>query len=56
MVTLLPAIIFLFMIGWYISLLGNDEKAGKKQNKPPKEDNVSILPIIFEENQEITNE
>jgi hypothetical protein len=52
---LFPALIFLFMIGWYISLLGNDEKTGKKQNNPLKKDNVSILPVIFEEKQEITN-
>jgi len=52
---LLPAIIVLFMIGWYISVMCNDKQVGKKQERQSKRDNVSILPILFEENKEITN-
>jgi lipopolysaccharide biosynthesis regulator YciM len=52
---LLPALIVLFMIGWYISVMCNDKQVSKKQERQFKRDNVSILPILFEENKEIIN-
>ena len=34
---------------------GDQKRTGKTQRKPTKEDKVSILPIIYEEKQEITS-
>jgi hypothetical protein len=53
---LLPALIFMFIIGWCMYWMGNQKRKERTQRKPPKEDNVTIMPIILEETQEIENE
>ncbi|HYA77134.1 MAG TPA: hypothetical protein VEF91_00290 [Verrucomicrobiae bacterium] len=52
---LLPAILFIFLIGWCMYCIGNQERPDKKQHKPLKEENVTIMPILYEETQEIIN-
>jgi hypothetical protein len=49
---LLPALIFIGAIGWLMYTLGNLEKPHTPR-KPPKKDNVTLIPIVFEEQQEI---
>jgi hypothetical protein len=57
---LLPMLIFIFLMGWSMYWIG-DQKRPKKRTKktkrgtPPKEDNVTFMPIILEEKPEITN-
>jgi len=55
-IMLLPLLIFVFIIGWSMYWIGNQKRNGKTQRKPPRKDNVTIMPIIFEEPQEIVNE
>jgi len=52
---LLPALIFIAIIGWAMYWIGGQKKPNKIQCKPVEKDNVSITPIVYEENQEITN-
>jgi len=60
-IMLLPMLIVIFIIGWFMYWMGDEKRSTKTQHKPPKQheqpekDNVTILPIIFEEPQEITN-
>jgi len=49
---LLPALIFIGIMGWLMYTLGNPEKT-EAPRKSPKKDNVTLLPIIFEEQHEI---
>lgn len=50
---LLPALISIFLMGW--GLYSMDYQKGNYiiQNKLPKKDNVTIMPIAFDEKQEI---
>jgi flagellar basal body-associated protein FliL len=56
MIILLPVLIFMFVIGWCMYWMGSQKRTGKTQRKPPEKDNVTIMPIIFEETQEVVNE
>jgi len=55
-IMLLPTILFIFLIGWCMYFIGDQKRPDKIQRKPPKKDNVTIMPIIYEETQEIINE
>jgi len=53
---LFPIIAFVFLLGWCLySTGGNKRKKQATPKRPPKKDNVTILPIILEENEEIEN-
>jgi hypothetical protein len=52
---LLPALIVIFIIGWFMYWMGDQKRSDKIQHKPPKKDNVTIMPIAFEEPQEKRN-
>jgi flagellar basal body-associated protein FliL len=56
MIMLLPLLIFVFIVGWCMYWVGDQKRTGKTQRKPSKKDNVTIMPIILEETQEIANE
>jgi hypothetical protein len=51
---LLPALIFIGLVGWLMYALGSPEKKRAKQ-KQPKEDGVTMMPIVFEEQPQINN-
>jgi len=55
-ILLLPAFIFIGAIGWCLYTLGDRKTANRKPTyrKPVEKDNVTLLPIILEEQQEIT--
>jgi hypothetical protein len=59
-IMLFPALIVIFLIGWCMYCIGDRKKPEKIQRKPIKKDNlrddVTIMPIIYEEKQEIMNE
>ena len=58
-IMLLPALIFIFLMGWCMYCIGDQKRPDKIQRKPIKKesgDNVTIMPIIYEETQEIINE
>ena len=54
-IMLLPVLIIIFVMGWCMYCMGDQKRRDKIQCKPPKKDNVSLMPIVFEENQEIIN-
>ena len=52
-ILLLPALICIFIIGWCMYWMGDQKRTDKIHHKLPKKDNVTIMPIFFEEPQEI---
>lgn len=54
---LLPAIIFLWIIGWSLYWIGHQKEPRKAQpsSSPKEEDYVSLIPIVLEEPSEIEN-
>jgi hypothetical protein len=53
---LLPAIIFLWIVGWSLYWIGHHRESQKTQPSSPKEeDYVSLIPIVFEDPSEIEN-
>jgi len=54
-IMLLPALIFIFIMGWFLYWMGDQKRTDKIQRKPPEKDHVSIKPIVFEEPEEIIN-
>ena len=54
-IMLLPAILFVFLMGWCMYLIGDQKRPDKIKRKPVKKDNVTIMPIVYEETQEIIN-
>jgi hypothetical protein len=51
---LLPALIFIGGAGWCMYALGDNHKTTQHEpTRPTKKDNVTLLPIILEEQQEI---
>jgi hypothetical protein len=54
-IMLLPVIVFIFLMGWYMYWIGDQKRPDKIQRKPLKKDNVTIMPIVYEETQEIIN-
>jgi hypothetical protein len=49
----LPLLIPTFFMGWALYSMGYQKGGYKKQQKLLKKDNVTIMPIVFEEQQEI---
>ena len=52
-ILLLPALIPIFVMGWSLYYLGYQKGSYKISQQPPKKDNVTIIPIVFEERQKI---
>ena len=54
---LLPAMLFIFLMGWCMYCIGDQKKPDKIKRKPRKknEDGVTIMPMIYEETPEIIN-
>jgi len=55
-IMLLPALIVMFLIGWCMYYFGGQKKSRKIQPKPNRKDNLTFIPINYEETQEIINE
>ena len=53
---LFSALIFLFFMGWSMYFVGEKKKPKKAKHEAPKEDKVTLLPIILEDNPQIPNE
>jgi hypothetical protein len=57
---LLPALIFIFFMGWTTYWIGDTKRpkaAKQKAQKPkPKQDNITFLPAVLEETPKIVNE
>jgi flagellar basal body-associated protein FliL len=52
----LPAIIFLWIVGWVLYWIGHQRKQQEPQAASPKqEDYVSLIPIVLEDPSEIEN-
>jgi len=54
-ILLFPILMITFAIGWCLCCIGDQKRTDKTQRKNPKKDNVSILPVVFEEEREIMN-
>ena len=56
-VLLLPAIIFLWIIGWSLYWIGHQKEPRKVQpsSHAKEEDHVSLIPMVLEEPSEIEN-
>jgi hypothetical protein len=52
-ILLLPALIFLFFMGWSIYWTGDKKDQKLADRKEPKKENVTLLPAIFEETEQI---
>ena len=55
-IMLLPAAALIGFIGWCLYVLGDQKKATKRKTapvKPYKKDNVTLMPIILDEQEEI---
>jgi hypothetical protein len=53
---LLPALILIGVMGWFMYSIDNNRKPTRRKpthRRPAEKDNVTLLPIIFEEQQEI---
>jgi len=55
-IMLFPLLIFVFIIGWCIYWIGSQKRTDKTRRKQPKKGNVTIMPMILEETQEIIRE
>jgi len=54
LIMLLPALVFIGVIGWCMYALGDNHKTTQHEpTRPTKKDNVTLLPIILEEQQKI---
>jgi len=51
-ILLLPALFFIFILGYGMYWIGRKKKPNIKHQKTPKKDNVTLIPIILEENQQ----
>ena len=52
---LLPAFVFFFIFGWSMYWIGDQKRTDTIQRKQPKKDNVTLMPMVFEEPQEVKN-
>ena len=52
-VFLLPALIAIFIMGWSLCTMDYQKGNYRIPHKLPKKDNVTIIPMAFEENKEI---
>ncbi len=50
---LLPALVFIFFMGWSMYWIGNKKKPEHEKRKAPKKDNVTLLPAILEETEQM---
>jgi len=53
---LLPALIFIFFLGWSMYWTGNKKDQKHAKTKAPEKENVTLLPAVFEEPEQITIE
>ncbi|HKM60677.1 MAG TPA: hypothetical protein VJY36_07380 [Candidatus Bathyarchaeia archaeon] len=44
----LPALIFIFYMGWSQYWIGDQKRPKPKNRTAPKKDNVTLLPAVFE--------
>lgn len=59
-IMLLPMLIVIFFIGWVMYFMGGEKRGDKmhkssKQRKQPEQDNVTFMPVIFEEPEKIAS-
>jgi len=52
-IMLFPELIFIGFIGWCLYSMGN--RKPKQQRTPNKKDNVTLMPIVFEDQPQIKN-
>jgi flagellar basal body-associated protein FliL len=54
-IMLLPALIFIAVVGWFMYSIDNKNSTGRKQThrRTVEERNVTLLPIDFEEQRQI---
>jgi hypothetical protein len=52
-ILLFPVLIFIGFIGWCMYSMGDPKP--KRQKAPYKNDNVTLIPIVFEDQQQIRN-
>jgi hypothetical protein len=50
---LLPALIFIFFMGWSMYWIGNQKKPELAKRTAPKKDNVTLLPAVLEETEQM---
>ncbi|MGO8807285.1 MAG: hypothetical protein ACLQO7_11915 [Candidatus Bathyarchaeia archaeon] len=48
-ILLLPALIFVFFMGWCMYWAGDKKDQKHLNRREPKKDNVTLLPAVFEE-------
>ncbi|MEM2108062.1 MAG: hypothetical protein QXL10_02110 [Candidatus Bathyarchaeia archaeon] len=54
---LLPALIFLWIIGWSLYWIGHQKEHRKiRQTEPQEKDHVQLMPVVFEEPLEARSE
>ena len=52
-VILFPVLIVIYAIGWCLFWAGDRKATSKKKHKNPTKQNLTLLPIILEEDQKI---
>ena len=52
---LLPALIFIFFMGWSMYWIGDKKRPQKMKTKTLEKDPVTFMPIVLEETQEVIN-
>jgi hypothetical protein len=50
---LLPALIFIFFMGWSLYWTGSKRDQKHTKTKAPEKENVALLPAVFEETEQI---
>ena len=51
-ILLLPALIFLFFMGWSLYWTGDKKNQKHIDRKEPKKGNITLIPAIFEETEQ----
>ncbi|MGA2680358.1 MAG: hypothetical protein ABSF44_01000 [Candidatus Bathyarchaeia archaeon] len=52
---LLPALIFIFFMGWSMYWIGDQKRPRRVNRKAPEKENVTFLPAVFEETKQTAN-
>jgi len=52
---LVPVLIFIFLMGWSMYWIGDQKRTKRVNRKAPKKENVTFLPAVHEEAQQMTN-
>jgi hypothetical protein len=55
-IMLLPGLIFIAIIGWCMYCIGDQKRVYPKGHKIVEKDNVTIMPMIYQEKQDIINQ